>query len=72
VTAKSGACFVGLGLTLENLLAIRLDAVPALQQTAQGFGARDDNCGVLLKKRNEAHLPGHERLKPPEHSFLEE
>src|SRR5215471_10444 len=62
------ACYiVGFSLTLENLLAIRLDAVPAPQQTAQGFGARHDNCSVLLKERKESRLPGHECLKPTKH-----
>ena len=62
--------FVGFGLALENLLAVALDAVAALQQSAQGFGTGDDDSGMPREEVEETLFPGHQRLKPAEHRGL--
>ena len=62
--------FVGFGLALENLLAVALDAVAALQQSAQCLGAGDDDGGVPREELEEPLFPGHQRLKPAEHRGL--
>ena len=62
--------FVGFGFALEDLLAIMLDVVAALQQAAQRLGAGDDNRGVPLEEIEETLFLGHQRLKPAEHRNL--
>jgi hypothetical protein len=61
---------VGFGLSLENLLAIRLDSVPASQRPTQRFSTCNDNPCVLREERKEALLSGHESLKPAKHGDI--
>src|SRR4029077_9876075 len=60
----------GFGFALENLLAVALDAVAALQQAAQRLGAGDNDGGVPGEELEEPLFPGHQRLKPAEHRRL--
>ena len=55
-TSTSRGDFVGLRLALEYLLATGLDRFAAMQQTAQRFGAGDNDFCVLFEERGKTAL----------------